>query len=456
MQTNIRKEMVLGALFIVAIVLLIFVSITISKLNIFSSPQYIKVVFEDSGGLKKGDTVRVLGMTAGVVYRLKLLSDNRIKVFLKLSEPVEIREDYRITVEESSMLGGNFVGINPGTPGKQTVHPKATLKGKMVLPGLDALTKFIQDNQKEVKEFFEQGIKVIKETAEGKGTLGKLLTDEELYTSLKETSQSLKNTIEKIESGEGSAGKFINDDRLYIDLKDSVESLKKTVKEVESGKGFLGKLIYDEKLSTQVSDVGDSAIKLIESAVRTKVFAGVDVKYYPESIMSVSNIFMKIQPRESKYFILGGSVLSLDRDGDIKFEEQRNNKDQTFIKANVQIAYKFLDNKVTFRTGLIEGKFGGALDYNYSVTGSLVSGISLSLEGRDSYNDLRREKIDEELKYSLVRVYGSVKFGNHLRIFAGGSRLFNGTPELEFIVGVSFEYLDEDIKNFVTLLGLSR
>lgn len=446
--------MALGAIFLAAIVFLIFVTISISKLNLFSHTQYVKINFENVSGLKKGDPVRVLGMEAGTVDRMRILPDNTVKVILKLSEPIELREDYRITIEESSILGGNFIGIDPGTPGKKIVNLKSTLKGELISGGLDALGIFIKENKEEVRELLSKGAKIVKDASEGKGTLGKLLVDETLYNNLKDTSESLKNMSKKVESGEGNLGKFLNDDQLYIDLKDSVESVKKTLKQIESNKGFLGKLIYDEKLAQQVSDAGDSIVKLFEPVVKTKVFLGVNSKFYPESRATISDVFLRIEPRESKYFILGGSILSFDKNGDINFDKQSEDKNQTFIKANVQIAYKFFEDSFTFRTGLIEGKFGGAIDYEEPISDSFITGFAFSVEARDGYNSVADEKIDENLPAAMVRAYGSLTLWNHIKVYVGTSRLASDTPE--FMTGIAFEYMDEDIKSFVTLLGISR
>lgn len=460
MQNNIKREMLLGVLFISAIIFLIFVSITISRSNIFSKPQYIKVEFEQVSGLKKGDTVRVLGMEAGIVYRLRLLPDNKVKAVLKLDDPIEIREDYRVTVQESSILGGNYIGINPGTPGKTIMNLKLPLKGEVVAPGLDAFGEFIRENQEDVKRFLSEGIKLITEAAAGKGTVGKLIKEEELYNTIKETSEnvkeiseSVKRTTQHIEKGEGSVGKFIYDDELYIKLDESADSLRKTLKQIESNQGFLGKIIWDEKFSDQVSEAGDSMVKIFEPAIKTKVYAGASHKYYPETSVGITDIFIRIEPRAEKYFLIGGSLFSLDSNSKIDYKDK--GKGANYLKANAQIAYKFGENNdLTFRTGLLEGKFGVGFNIEKAITDSVISRIAFIYEIRDAYNSVDKERIDEKLPLALNRAYATVKFGDHFKVFAGSSRIFSGTPE--FMCGILFEYLDQDIKNFIGLLTLSR
>jgi len=462
MQNNVKKEMVLGVLFISAIIFLIVVTITISRSNIFSKPVFIKVEFEQISGLKKGDGVRVLGMDAGTVYRLRLLPDNKVKAVLKLDQEIEIREDYRVTVQESSILGGNYIGINPGTPGQPRVNLKNPLKGEVVSAGLDAVGEFIRENKEDVKKFLAEGIKLITDAASGKGTVGKLIKEEDLYNNfksisenLKEVSESVKRDSLQIEKGEGNLGKLIYDDKLYIKVDESLDSIKKTLKQIESNKGFLGKIIYDQKFSDQVSQAGDSLIQIFEPVIKTKVYAAVGGKYYPETSVSIADIFIRIEPREQKYFIIGGSLFFLDTGSKIDYKDKNRGRSATYLKANLQIAYRFgEDNNTTFRTGLLEGKFGVAFDFEKPLSNSAISKIAFTYEIRDAYGSVEDQRIDEKLPFALNRAYATIKFGTHFKVYAGSSRIFSGTPE--FMCGVLFEYLDDDIKNFVGLLTLKR
>jgi phospholipid/cholesterol/gamma-HCH transport system substrate-binding protein len=63
--------------------------------------------------------------------------------------------------------------------------------------------------------------------AEGKGTLGKLMTDDALYNDMRGTVASLHTIMQKVEKGEGTLGKIINDDSLYYTTKDSMKKMGK-------------------------------------------------------------------------------------------------------------------------------------------------------------------------------------------------------------------------------------
>ena len=64
----------------------------------------------------------------------------------------------------------------------------------------------------------------------GKGTMGKLVNDDSLYTELKDTSKNINQIATKINSGQWTLGKLVNEDNLY---RDTTATMKKTEKAME-------------------------------------------------------------------------------------------------------------------------------------------------------------------------------------------------------------------------------
>ena len=52
----------------------------------------------------------------------------------------------------------------------------------------------------------------------GKGTLGKLATDDALYANLRDASANVRDATGKLNSNQGSIGKFFDDPALYDNL----------------------------------------------------------------------------------------------------------------------------------------------------------------------------------------------------------------------------------------------
>ena len=55
-------------------------------------------------------------------------------------------------------------------------------------------------------------------TASGKGTVGKLITDDQLYNQANSAIEKLNNIATRLDNGEGSAGKLLKDEALYKSL----------------------------------------------------------------------------------------------------------------------------------------------------------------------------------------------------------------------------------------------
>ena len=70
----------------------------------------------------------------------------------------------------------------------------------------------------EAKKALSSGNAMISDVREGKGTLGKLATDDVLYNKLRDTSTNLANATAKLNDNTTSVGKMFSDPQLYDNL----------------------------------------------------------------------------------------------------------------------------------------------------------------------------------------------------------------------------------------------
>jgi phospholipid/cholesterol/gamma-HCH transport system substrate-binding protein len=83
--------------------------------------------------------------------------------------------------------------------------------------------------------------RVASDLADGKGTLGKLLTqDDGLYDQVRDTMASLEATSRNAEeltanlrAGEGTVGKALTDDSLYNEAQDTLRTVNRATQSVE-------------------------------------------------------------------------------------------------------------------------------------------------------------------------------------------------------------------------------
>src|ERR1700722_3058168 len=112
-----------GVLAIAVVVLIVGVGQSFSSLPmLFATPSYY-AQFSDSGGLSKGDKVRILGMDVGTVQDLKIDGDH---VLMKFSTGTRtIGTESRLAIRTDTLLGKKVVEIEPR--GTRPLRPGAVL-----------------------------------------------------------------------------------------------------------------------------------------------------------------------------------------------------------------------------------------------------------------------------------------------------------------------------------------
>jgi len=237
--------------------------ITFESLNggrLFKKPGYTLVAgFANLKGLKTGDEIRMAGVKVGAV-ELTRLAGHRVEALLGIEPGVQIPTDAVASVEQSSLLGSNYLGITFGTPGgallkdQDEIKTKPTVDMSEVISQLGTLGSKLEQVMGEISKSMGTG-------SEGGGIfqrIDKLVTDN--GPKLTETISNLQDVTAKIKNGEGTFGKLVNDSKLHDDLLASVSEIKLAaadartfmgdakgiVADVKAGKGTLGVLLYDE------------------------------------------------------------------------------------------------------------------------------------------------------------------------------------------------------------------
>ena len=261
-------EVTVGAFMMMILLALGFFTIILSRENIFMKNYRYTVLFEDVSGLLKGDKVYMHGVDIGRVRKMSVSRSRQVAVELSLRDELTLHEDYRISVEPSSILGGRYVAVDPGHADMPVVKQMDVLNGAPQLDFIDEATKTVAAVRKTLVEGgvltnVENAVRnlsqVSENLAQGKGTIGKLIKDEEVYNELKDITANLKNVTDKIDRGEGSIGKLMNDDAVYTNVLAITANLREVSDRLAQGKGTLGKLLSeDDKLYKDLSEAAAS------------------------------------------------------------------------------------------------------------------------------------------------------------------------------------------------------
>jgi phospholipid/cholesterol/gamma-HCH transport system substrate-binding protein len=337
----------------------------------------------------------------------------------------------------------------------------------------------IAETRGEIKKLGDNLNKLVDKMDKGEGPLAHLLNDKKMAQTLEKTidnvektSENLKKITDKVESGEGTLGKLVSDKDMGEKLKKTIdnieqssESIRKVTGKLESGEGSIGKLLQDDELYEKAKATLDDMDRVFAKAARSVVEVVAASAYLSKSESQLTKVGIRISPSDDKFIYLGAAIWNLNNNGDILYKNQPD--PQTFTKADLQLGYRipwFLDHRLTLRGGLIEGKAGGGLDFNWSDWGAFSHPVQFTVEGRQAYNSVARYDIDEETGGAMWRAYARLPLWTRrdtwvelllssISLYAGVNRIGSHS---ELLAGVSIEFPDDDIRTLVGFIGLAR
>ncbi len=251
-------EITVGAFVLMVILVLGYFTILLSP-TLGKATHDIRVEFENVTGLLKGDKVYLQGVDIGRVKQMEMVKQ-RVIVTMTIRYPLELHEGYKISVEASSVLGGRYVSINEGKLDKPAIPPGMKIVGTQPIDFIGEASETV----KAIRESLEGGgilanltnaiadFRVVaNDLKEGRGTLGKLIKDDEAYNKLIAVETNLVGITDKINHGEGTLGKLLNDESVYTNILAITEKLDK-------GQGTLGKLINDDSVYTNLQAIASN------------------------------------------------------------------------------------------------------------------------------------------------------------------------------------------------------
>jgi phospholipid/cholesterol/gamma-HCH transport system substrate-binding protein len=241
------SELKIGLLALTALAITTMLIFLLSGEGGFFWERYsIKTVFTDVTGLKPGAPVRVAGVEIGSVTAVDFLGD-RVEILMEVARERQALITNRSTavLGSVSLLGEGAVDITPSTSGTPIPEwgyiPAGTPAGSIAAVATQATAGL------------EEATMLISEIRAGRGTVGKLFTDDALYTELNRFIVAAEDVTTRINSGEGTLGRLINNDASAKALESSLQNLEMVTARLRSGEGSLGKLLTDDALSRSLN-----------------------------------------------------------------------------------------------------------------------------------------------------------------------------------------------------------
>ncbi|HYT68671.1 MAG TPA: MlaD family protein [Vicinamibacterales bacterium] len=241
------SELKIGVMAVAALALTAILIVAVGGASGFAWERYeLKTNFENVQGLKSGAIVRVAGVEVGKVTRVRLAGSGvEVVLSLKKENRVRVTTDSRATIGAMSLLGEPLIDVSPastGTPLKEGDFIKANKPAAQ-----------LSDVTASANEGIVEAAALLKDIRTGKGTVGKLFTDEALYREFNAFVDSANAVTASINRGRGTLGKLTNDPKAYDELNASLANLKEITRRINAGEGSLGQLLKDDKLAKSLS-----------------------------------------------------------------------------------------------------------------------------------------------------------------------------------------------------------
>lgn len=239
---NSSQAVVVGLFIAVAVAILAGGVLVIGDLrDTFTSKITVHVVFHEVNGLQAGDAVWCSGLKVGVIKDLQFSESAEVLAELLLDADVTrfIHKDAHAQLGSDGLIGSPIVLLNGGTAGAPALEDGDALAVEVVPSTRDVL-KMLQENNKNLLAITADLRGITAGLAAGEGTVGKLLTEDTLYTDVSATvatlqaasvdarrlTASLATFSAKLNRPGSLPDDLATDDVLYAGLTDSVTQLK--------------------------------------------------------------------------------------------------------------------------------------------------------------------------------------------------------------------------------------
>jgi phospholipid/cholesterol/gamma-HCH transport system substrate-binding protein len=175
-----------------------------------------------------------------------------------------IRQDSTAQQGSPSLLGNEMlINIRPGSAMAQPVKDYDLLPSSTSNTVNDFATSGT-DLAQRLSKLSDQISLIVKDVQEGKGTVGRLFSDEALYNNLNATVRETEDVMRQIRSGNGSAGRFVNDPALYNNANEIALQLRKIAEDLRAGRGTAGKLLTNDELYNRINRTADRLDRSVE------------------------------------------------------------------------------------------------------------------------------------------------------------------------------------------------
>ncbi len=290
-NTQNRRTVIVGFFIFFGILFLLSAILMVGNLReTFVSKMKVVSLFDDVGGLRKGNNIWFSGVKIGTVSKLAFFGESQVEVSMKIDKAAQqyIRRDAMVKLSSDGLIGNKILVIYGGTAKSAMVEEGDTLDVDKSFTSEDMLG-MLQESNKNLLAITTDIKTISNKITSGKGSIGKLLTDDSVFENIKASSMSLHSAISRADKLAGSlvifseglnrkgtlANELTSDTVVFNSIKASVlyvQQMADTATVIISGlkkavgnrNTSVGVMLHDEAAGTQLRSI----IKNIETSTK--------------------------------------------------------------------------------------------------------------------------------------------------------------------------------------------
>jgi phospholipid/cholesterol/gamma-HCH transport system substrate-binding protein len=264
LQTKKRwAQLRVGLLAIASLALLAFlIFLMTSSQGLFVSRSPLYTYLDDSAAIAEGAPVRLNGITVGKVTRIGLSGSTEPNRIVRVTLDVENRYlpaipvDSQAAIAAENLLGTKYINIKKGK--SQTVVMAGSEIKSLDTREFDDVVQQGYSTLSSLDGIFKKLDGILDAVQVGKGTIGKLLSDQELYNKILGLADESNKLVATLNSDTSTFGKLTHDDSLYKDVQGTLSRVNALTDDLQKGQGTAGKLLKDPALYDDIrATVGD-------------------------------------------------------------------------------------------------------------------------------------------------------------------------------------------------------
>ena len=257
------SELRVGLFVLVGLLILAVAIFYVTGAGVFGPKYHLKTFLPEVSGLAPGAAVRLDGVEIGNVDRITLAPRDRgkppdrmhnIEIGMKLDRKYQndVLTDSTASLVTEGLLGNRYVNIQRGYTG-------VPLKDGQIVTGTEekAIKEVVErsaDVLSNLQALSDEVRDLISGVRAGKGSLGKLLTDDQAYNHLNHILANGDQIVSNVQSGQGTVGKLVMTDEMSTKVQNAVDQVNTILADLRAQKGTLGKLLYDPTLYDQAKE----------------------------------------------------------------------------------------------------------------------------------------------------------------------------------------------------------